>query len=98
MRTLRGAILGLHALRMGWWSFMVLLLGALALWRVGLKLAFFCPRQDHRERFQISEGAMSICLEVADLEAAIAHLQTLGQSSTSPIIIHTVDKPFQTLS
>jgi predicted enzyme related to lactoylglutathione lyase len=53
----------------------------------GLKLAFFCPRQDHRERFQnISEGAMSICLEVADLEAAIAHLQTLGQSSTSPII------------
>lgn len=45
----------------------------------GLRLAIFRPRPDQVARFAgASSGAMSLCLEVASLEAAIAHLTRLG--------------------
>ena len=45
----------------------------------GLKLALFQPQKQHAEEFAHSAGAaMSLCLEVTDLEGAIAHLTQLG--------------------
>ncbi len=45
----------------------------------GLKLALFQPQVDHQSEFdQPTRAAMSLCLEVADLDAAIAHLTHLG--------------------
>lgn len=45
----------------------------------GLRLAIFKPKADNATEFAAANsGAMSLCLEVGDLEAAIAHLTTLG--------------------
>jgi predicted enzyme related to lactoylglutathione lyase len=45
----------------------------------GLKLGLFQPQADHETEFdQPARAAMSLCLEVADLEGAIAHLTQLG--------------------
>lgn len=53
----------------------------------GLHLAIFTPRQDHRQEFAAqSSGGMSLCLEVGDLERAIAHLESL-EISTSGLIV-----------
>lgn len=53
----------------------------------GLRLALFTPKTDHCKEFAQSAGsAMSLCLEVADLESAIARLQTLGHSPIGDIM------------
>lgn len=45
----------------------------------GLKLGIFHPKADNVPEFVApNSGAMSLCLEVQDLEAAIAHLTHLG--------------------
>ncbi len=45
----------------------------------GLRLGIFQPKDSHRQEFERkSSGSMSLCLEVDDLERAIAHLRTLG--------------------
>ncbi len=45
----------------------------------GLRLKIFKPKQSHRVEFENSaQSGMSLCLEVDDLEEAIAHLTTLG--------------------
>lgn len=45
----------------------------------GLRLGIFTPSAAHRAEFlPRSGGAMSLCLEVENLEDAIAHLSTLG--------------------
>lgn len=45
----------------------------------GLRLAIFRPQPDHADQFTaLSSGAMSLCLEVTDLDNAIAHLTQLG--------------------
>jgi len=53
----------------------------------GLKLAIFEPSSAHDAEFsQRSSGPMSLCVEVEDLEAAIAHLTTLGYPPPGDII------------
>lgn len=53
----------------------------------GLRLGLFCPQADHQAEFAApSSGAMSLCLEVADLEAAIARLSDLGYPPPGPVI------------
>ncbi|MCA1990642.1 MAG: VOC family protein [Coleofasciculus sp. S288] len=45
----------------------------------GLRLGIFKPRDNHRFEFESSpQSGMSLCLEVDDLEGAIAHLTILG--------------------
>ncbi|MEO1144734.1 MAG: VOC family protein [Cyanobacteria bacterium J06638_22] len=41
----------------------------------GLKLGLFAPKATHRDEFAPTGGAMSLCLEVAQLETAIAQIQ-----------------------
>jgi predicted enzyme related to lactoylglutathione lyase len=41
----------------------------------GLKLGLFAPQATHRDEFMPTGGTMSLCLEVAQLEAAIAQVQ-----------------------
>lgn len=52
----------------------------------GLRLALFVPSYGHETEFAgASSGPMSVCLEVADLEAAIAHLMHIGHAP-GPVI------------
>ncbi len=45
----------------------------------GLRLGIFYPQLSHQEEFGNSVGSsMSLCLEVENLEAAIAYLNSLG--------------------
>lgn len=45
----------------------------------GLKLALFQPQLTNQAEFTApNSGAMSLCLEVANLEGAIAHLTAMG--------------------
>ncbi|PIG92804.1 VOC family protein [Gloeocapsopsis sp. IPPAS B-1203] len=44
----------------------------------GLRLGIFKPKQMHQPEFENSSSAMSLCLEVSDLENAVAHLTSLG--------------------
>jgi predicted enzyme related to lactoylglutathione lyase len=45
----------------------------------GVRLGLFNPKAAHRAEFDASSsGGMSLCLEVEDLEAAIAQLTNLG--------------------
>ncbi len=45
----------------------------------GLRLGIFKPKQKHEQEFANSaHSGMSLCLEVEDLEEAIAHLTSLG--------------------
>lgn len=45
----------------------------------GLRLGLFKPSNAHQTEFaNLSKGSMSLCLEVENIEAAIAHLTTLG--------------------
>lgn len=45
----------------------------------GLRLGIFKPKPSSQEEFANStQSSMSLCLEVKDLEAAIAHLTTIG--------------------
>lgn len=53
----------------------------------GLRLGIFKPKSCHASEFERqSSGSMSLCLEVDDLEKAIAHLQTLGYAPPGEII------------
>ncbi|NJL45753.1 MAG: glyoxalase [Leptolyngbyaceae cyanobacterium SM2_3_12] len=54
----------------------------------GLRLGIFKPRIDQNPEFQsATSGAMSLGLEVPDLEVAIAHLTHLGYPPPGPILI-----------
>jgi len=45
----------------------------------GLRLGIFKPKEKHQQEFGNSaQSGMSLCLEVDDLEKAIAHLTILG--------------------
>ncbi|HEY9737229.1 MAG TPA: VOC family protein [Trichocoleus sp.] len=53
----------------------------------GLRLAIFRPQERNVAEFvHPSSGGMSLCLEVADLEGAIAHLTALGYPPPGPIL------------
>jgi len=53
----------------------------------GLRLGIFKPKNSHAGEFESkSSGSMSLCLEVDDLERAIAHLRTLGYAPAGEII------------
>lgn len=44
-----------------------------------LRLGIFKPKENHRVEFENSaQSGMSLCLEVDDLEKAIAHLTSIG--------------------
>lgn len=51
----------------------------------GLKLGIFKPKDCHQQEFLASKSRMSLCLEVGDLEQAIAHLTTLGYPPSEEI-------------
>jgi predicted enzyme related to lactoylglutathione lyase len=54
----------------------------------GLRLGIFCPqKKHHNEFFKDIKSAMSLCLEVADLEKAIAHLTEIGYPPSGEIAI-----------
>lgn len=42
------------------------------------KLGIFQPSANHQQEFQGRSGSFSLCLEVEDLEQAIAHAKKLG--------------------
>jgi predicted enzyme related to lactoylglutathione lyase len=45
----------------------------------GLRLGIFYPHSENSQEFAHSaQSGLSVCLEVVDLEAAIAHVQSLG--------------------
>ena len=45
----------------------------------GLRIAIFEPKAENAAEFKAEgSGAMSLCLEVGDLDAAIAHITQLG--------------------
>lgn len=53
----------------------------------GLRLGIFKPKQSNESEFENSaKGGMSLCLEVRDLQAAIAHLATLGYPPPEEIV------------
>ncbi len=52
----------------------------------GIVLAIFNPQVDQAEIFAGPAGGMSLCLEVKDLEAAIALLTQLGCAPPGPIL------------
>lgn len=53
----------------------------------GLKLGIFKPKQTNYSEFENSvRSKMSLCLEVSDLENAIAHLTALGYPPPGEII------------
>ncbi|QDZ40617.1 VOC family protein [Euhalothece natronophila Z-M001] len=54
----------------------------------GLKLGIFKPRVDQELEFsQPQKSAMSLCVEVENLESAIAQLNALGYPPTTDIMI-----------
>lgn len=54
----------------------------------GLRLGIFKPKPDHQREFATSLGSgLSLCLEVQNLENAIAHLQAIGHPVNAPITI-----------
>ncbi|MEB3213125.1 MAG: VOC family protein [Leptolyngbyaceae bacterium] len=54
----------------------------------GMKIGLFKPQDSHIHEFSRSAGAgLSLCVEVTDLEGAIAHIQHLGYET--PSLIHT---------
>lgn len=51
-----------------------------------LRLGIFKPKADHQSEFATSLGSgFSLCLEVENLEQAIAHLQAIGYPPKNPI-------------
>ncbi len=52
----------------------------------GLRLGIFNPKVEHQSEFRAAAfGSMSLCLEVENLERAIAHLADLGYAPPGPI-------------
>ncbi|BAY17294.1 glyoxalase/bleomycin resistance protein/dioxygenase [Anabaenopsis circularis NIES-21] len=55
---------------------------------MGLRLGIFQPKQSHELEFENStKSKISLCLEVSNLEAAIAHLTNLGYPPPGEISI-----------
>jgi predicted enzyme related to lactoylglutathione lyase len=52
----------------------------------GLRLGIFKPKQMHQAEFKNSSSTMSLCLEVSDLENAVAHLTHLGYPPPGEIL------------
>lgn len=53
----------------------------------GLRLGIFQPKLQAQAEFEnIGKGRMSLCLEVEDLESAIAHLTNIGYPPPGKII------------
>jgi len=53
----------------------------------GLRLAIFQPKKNNQSEFSNSTGSgMSICIEVENIEAAIAHLSAIGSSPPGEIM------------
>lgn len=52
----------------------------------GLKLGIFQPQAAHQAEFQGRAGSISLCLEVVQLEAAIARLSQLGYPPPGSVI------------
>lgn len=53
----------------------------------GLKIAIFAPKAENATEFLApSSGAMSLCLEVSDLEATISRLAALGYPAPGDIM------------
>lgn len=53
----------------------------------GLRVGIFKPKETNQAEFEDSAGSgLSLCLEVDDLEKAIAHLTTLGYPPPGEII------------
>ncbi|WP_313930007.1 VOC family protein [Trichocoleus sp. FACHB-262] len=56
----------------------------------GLKLGIFKPKTSHQPEFQAPEhSAMSLCLEVEDLDTAISHLEAIAAPPSGQIIVAT---------
>ncbi|MGB3613660.1 MAG: VOC family protein [Elainellaceae cyanobacterium] len=54
----------------------------------GLRLGLFKPKEDHLQEFAHSDGAaISLCLDVKDLDAAIAHLESTGHPPIDDITV-----------
>jgi predicted enzyme related to lactoylglutathione lyase len=53
----------------------------------GLRLGIFCPKTSDRQEFVNNKSAMSLCLEVEELEGAIAHLTAMGYLPLEEIAI-----------
>jgi predicted enzyme related to lactoylglutathione lyase len=52
----------------------------------GLRIGLFKPSNAHQAEFEsLSSGGMSLCIEVENIEEAIAHLTTLGYPPPWPI-------------
>ncbi|AFZ45934.1 Glyoxalase/bleomycin resistance protein/dioxygenase [Halothece sp. PCC 7418] len=52
----------------------------------GLKLGIFQPKDTHKNEFsQPEKSAMSLCIEVGDLDSAIAQLSALGDSPSGEV-------------
>lgn len=51
-----------------------------------LKLAIFKPAAEQQVLFEGGPGGLSLCLQVADLAGAIAHLAELGYGPTGPVL------------
>lgn len=53
----------------------------------GLRIGLFSPKASHASEFAAStSGPMSLCLEVNDLESAIAHLKNLGHAPPGEVM------------
>lgn len=52
----------------------------------GLRLGIFRPKEPNLQEFESAKSRISLCLEVANLEDAIAHLTTLGYPPPGEII------------
>lgn len=52
----------------------------------GLRLGIFRPKETNLQEFESAKSRISLCLEVTDLESAIAHLTTLGYPPPGEII------------
>lgn len=54
----------------------------------GLRLGIFEPKASHQQEFaESNRSGMSLCLEVDDLEAAIAHLTQIGYPPPGEITV-----------
>lgn len=54
----------------------------------GLRLAIFKPKTDHIEEFAAkTSGGMSLCIEVVNLDEAIAHLAAMGHPLDGQITV-----------
>lgn len=53
----------------------------------GLRLGIFKPKANHEAEFKSADGGMSLCLEVVDLEKAIAYISSLGYPPLGEITI-----------